>query len=66
MSSQHECGCLTTKLKVFVADQKQRISVSEIKAHPFFAPINWKLLAAHHVEAPYIPEVAPLTLPSYS
>jgi len=38
-------------------DPNNRLTIDQIKAHPFFATINWEELLARQVTPPYIPPV---------
>jgi len=39
-------------------DPSKRITVRDIKQHPFFAPINWSLLASRRIPPPWVPEAS--------
>lgn len=41
--------------KLLVRDPAERIGISEIRQHPFFAEIDWDRLEVKDVEAPFIP-----------
>lgn len=38
-------------------DPNNRLTIDEIKVHPFFASINWDQLLAREVTPPYVPPV---------
>jgi hypothetical protein len=42
------------RTQIFVLPEK-RITIPQIKAHPFFSQVNWTKLHAKRVEPPYVP-----------
>ncbi|CCI46733.1 unnamed protein product [Albugo candida] len=45
---------------LLVRDPTKRIKIAEIKAHPFFSPIDWERLEMKDVDAPFVPSAKQL------
>nr|CCA20666.1 protein kinase putative [Albugo laibachii Nc14] len=60
--SQPKMDALAVDLlqKLLVREPTQRIKFAEIKAHPFFAPIDWERLEMKDIVAPFVPSAKQL------
>lgn len=42
--------------QILVEDPEQRLTISQIKQHPFFKGTDWKKLLSRTVKPPYLPD----------